>query len=75
MRPPGDSFVGRAILITLAGIFLLDVMGAIIKHLSGGYGAAELAAYRNLFGMVPSLAVLWLSADWRAGWRTTSTTS
>ncbi|MFQ5565568.1 MAG: DMT family transporter [Paracoccaceae bacterium] len=65
--PPGGSFIGRAILVNLAGIFLLDVMGLIIKHLSGGYGAIELSAYRNLFGMVPSLAILWLSADWRTG--------
>ena len=59
----------KAILINLAGIFLLDLMGLIIKHLSGAYGAAELAAYRNLFGMVPSLTVLWLSARWQAGGR------
>ena len=70
----GGDLVVQAILINLAGFFLLDVMGLIIKHLSegssgsssGGYGAAELSAYRNLFGMVPGLAVLWLSADWRA---------
>ena len=61
-----DLFL-RAILINLAGIFLLDLMGLIIKHLSGDYGAAELSAYRNLFGMVPSLAFLWLSARWQAG--------
>ena len=60
---------GPAILINIAGIFLLDVMGAIIKHLStgpAGYGAAELAAWRNLFAMIPALIVLWLSADWHA---------
>jgi drug/metabolite transporter (DMT)-like permease len=63
-----DLFL-RAILINMAGIFLLDVMGLIIKHLSGDYGAAELSAYRNLFGMVPSLGFLWLSARWQAGGR------
>ena len=63
---PGIGGVGRAILINLAGIFLLDVMGLIIKHLSGHYGAAELSTYRNLFGMVPSLIFLWLAADWHA---------
>ncbi|MHA1529859.1 MAG: DMT family transporter [Alphaproteobacteria bacterium] len=67
-RGQADLFV-RAILINLAGIFLLDVMGLIIKHLSGSYGAAELSAYRNLFGMVPSLTFLLLSARWRAGGR------
>ena len=65
----GGGSVGLAILVNLAGVFLLDLMGAIIKHLStgqGGYGAAELAAWRNLFAMVPALVVLWLSADWHA---------
>lgn len=62
----GIGVVGRAILINLAGVFLLDVMGLIIKHLSGQYGAAELSTYRNLFGMVPSLIILWLSVDWQA---------
>jgi drug/metabolite transporter (DMT)-like permease len=67
-RDQADLFL-RAILINLAGIFLLDVMGLIIKHLSGDYGAAELSAYRNLFGMVPSLGFLWLSARWQQGGR------
>ena len=49
------NLVGRAILINLIGIFLLDVMGLIIKHLSGGYGASELSVYRNLFGLIPSM--------------------
>ncbi len=56
-----DHFL-RAILVMLAGILLLDLGALIIKHLSGAYGAAELSAYRNLFGMVPGLTLLWLSA-------------
>ena len=55
-----------AILISLAGIFLLDVMGLVIKHLSGRYSAAELSVYRNIFGMVPSVIVLWLSTGWQS---------
>jgi drug/metabolite transporter (DMT)-like permease len=62
----GIGVVGRAILINLAGVFLLDVMGLIIKHLSGHYSAPELSTYRNLFGMAPSLIFLWLAADWQA---------
>lgn len=65
-RAPGTAAVGRAILINLVGIFLLDLMGLVVKHLSGDYRATELAAYRNLFGMVPGLVLLWLSADWQA---------
>jgi len=56
----------KAILVNLAGIFLLDLMGVIIKILGPAYGASELAFYRNIFAMAPSLLVLWLLADWRA---------
>ncbi len=63
-----DHFL-HAILVMLAGIILLDLGALIIKHLSGAYGAAELSAYRNLFGMVPSLTLLWFSARWQAGGR------
>jgi drug/metabolite transporter (DMT)-like permease len=63
---PAIGGLGRAILINLTGIFLLDVMGLIIKHLSGHYSAPELSTYRNLFGMVPSLIFLWMAADWHA---------
>ena len=41
------------------------MMGLIIKYLSGDYRAAELSAYRNLFGLIPSaLALIW-ARDWR----------
>ncbi len=53
-----------AILYLLASIVLLDAMGLIIKRLSGDYTAAELAAYRNLFGLIPAAIVMWRSADW-----------
>jgi drug/metabolite transporter (DMT)-like permease len=59
----------KAILVNLAGIFLLDLMGVIIKFLGPAYGAAELAFYRNIFAMIPSFLVLWLSADWQASGR------
>ncbi|MDV4143371.1 MULTISPECIES: DMT family transporter [Shimia] len=59
-----------AIAISVAAIVLFDLMGLIIKHLSPRYGAAELSAYRNLFGILPSLIALWISASWhRAGRR------
>ena len=54
-----------AILISLAALVLFDVMGLIIKHLSSDYGAAELAAYRNVVGLVPSMIVLWMNTGWR----------
>lgn len=58
-----------AILISLMALVLFDLMGLIIKRLSTDYGAAELSAYRNLFGLIPAGIALWLSADWHAGGR------
>lgn len=56
--------------MSLVAIVLFDAMGMIIKHLSANYGAAELSAYRNLFGLIPAGIALWWSADWhRAGRR------
>ncbi len=56
--------VGRAILLSLLALLLFDLMGLIIKYLSPYYGAAELSAYRNIFGLIPSLIALWSSAGW-----------
>ena len=61
--------VGRAIAISLLALLLFDLMGLIIKHLSASYGAAELSAYRNIFGVIPSIVALWSSGDWRQGGR------
>lgn len=60
---------GPAIAIALLAVLLFDFMGLIIKYLSSDYGAAELAAYRNFFGLIPSAIALWLSAPWRAAGR------
>lgn len=61
--------VARAILISILALVLFDLMGLVIKHLSDRYAAAELSAYRNIFGMIPSLIVLVLSRSWHAGGR------
>jgi len=55
------------ILISLVALVLFDLMGLIIKAMSVRYGAAELSAYRNLFGLVPSALALWMTAAWRRG--------
>lgn len=62
----GPSSIGLAIGLSLVALLLFDAMGLIIKHLSPRYSAAELSAWRNIFGLVPSAIVLWSSADWRA---------
>ena len=55
------------ILISIVALVLFDFMALIIKALSVRYAAAELSAYRNLFGLVPSALALWMTATWRRG--------
>lgn len=61
---PDHGPVLRAILISLVALVLFDLMGLIIKYLSARYSAAELSAYRNIFGIIPSAIALWASARW-----------
>jgi drug/metabolite transporter (DMT)-like permease len=60
---PGDRVV-PAILISLLAVLLFDLMGLVIKHLSEDYGAAELSAWRNLFGLIPGLIALYSTRSW-----------
>jgi len=60
----GDNTL-LAILLCLLALLFFDLMGLIIKHLSARYTAAELSAYRNVFGLLPSLIALYASARWR----------
>lgn len=64
---PNDR-TGLAIVLSLMALTLFDAMGLVIKHLSVSYTAAELSAWRNLFGFIPAILALGLSAQWhRAG--------
>lgn len=54
-----------AIAVSIAALVLFDLMGLIVKHLSPRYSAAELSAYRNLFGLIPTVVALWSNAAWR----------
>jgi drug/metabolite transporter (DMT)-like permease len=64
---PGSVF--RAILILLAGVFLLDLMGALVKVLLVRFNASELSVYRNLIGMVPALVLLYSGKSLPSGRR------
>ncbi len=55
-----------AIALSLLAITLFDGMGLVIKLLSPRYSAAELSAWRNLFGLFPSVLALWFAPAWRA---------
>ena len=65
-RPP--SLV-HAIVLSLMGILLLDTMGAIIKHLVITYPAQQLSAFRNFFGLFPSVLILLMSPEWQESGR------
>jgi len=58
-----------AVLLTLSGLFFLDCMGIAIKYLRNDYPAAVLSVYRNLFGIIPCMLILFLSSKWHAGGR------
>lgn len=60
---------GLAIILSLVALTLFDAMGLVIKHMSGEYSAAELAAWRNLFGLIPSILALWWSRSWKIAGR------
>jgi drug/metabolite transporter (DMT)-like permease len=64
------SSVGLAIVLSLLALVLFDFMGLIIKRLSPVYSAAELSAYRNFFGLIPSVIALWTSKSWHQSGRT-----
>ncbi len=61
--------IALAIVLSLVALVLFDFMGLIIKHLSPHYSAAELSAYRNIFGIIPSVIALWSSQTWHESGR------
>lgn len=48
----------RSVLFLLLALLLFDTQGLIIKHLGGQYSVQQLTAYRNFFGLFPSIMVL-----------------
>jgi len=67
--PTQKSPLFNAIAIILLAIFLFDVMGAIIKHLGTRYPAQQLSMLRNVFGLIPSVLVLFYSSSWHEAGR------
>ncbi len=72
MKPSsiGSTFltgsVALAVCLSLLSLVFFDFMGLLIKHLSSEYSAAELSAYRNIFGLIPSVVALWSSRQWHS---------
>ena len=67
--PKSTDRTGLAIILSLIALLLFDIMGLVVKHLSASYSAAELSAYRNLFGLVPTVIALWWSTSWHQSGR------
>jgi drug/metabolite transporter (DMT)-like permease len=63
---PGSNHFVRAVVYILLAILLFDLQGVIIKFLGDRYPVQQLASFRNIFGLVPSLLVLFLSRDWHS---------
>lgn len=58
-----------AIALSMLALVLFDLMGLIIKRMSGTYSAAELSAWRNLFGLIPSVIALYSTRSWHKSGR------
>jgi drug/metabolite transporter (DMT)-like permease len=56
----------RAVIYILLAILLFDLQGVIIKLLGDRYPVQQLATFRNIFGLLPSILVLYFSADWHS---------
>ena len=65
MLSGSNNFV-RAVFFILLAILLFDLQGVIVKFLGDRYPVQQLASFRNIFGLLPSLLVLYLSSDWHA---------
>ena len=59
----------KAVLIVILSIFLFDVQGALIKHMGGRYPVEQISFYRNLFGILPNLLLLFFSTEWHRNGR------
>jgi len=64
--PANANFFARAVAYVLIAILLFDLQGVIIKILGDRYPVQQLAGFRNVFGLIPSIIVLWLSSEWHA---------
>ncbi len=64
-----NSAFARAVLFILLALLLFDAQAAIIKHLGNRYPVQQLATFRNIFGLLPSILVLILSQEWHLSGR------
>ena len=53
----------RAIFICLIAYLCFDLMSIHVRYLSARYSAQELSVYRNIFGILPSIVLLWYTRE------------
>lgn len=68
MLPVTSHFL-RSVFFVLLAIFLFDLQGVIVKFLGDRYPVQQIASFRNLFGLIPSLLVLLLAREWHSAGR------
>lgn len=61
---PVPGHFARAVFYILLALLLFDLQAVIIKFMGERYPVQQLASFRNLFGLIPSLLVLVLSREW-----------
>ncbi len=59
MREDRSENITAAILYILAAIFLFGVVNAVVKLLAERIAVFEILFFRNLFGLIPALAIAW----------------
>ena len=63
---------GLAVFLMILAVFLFDIQGAIIKHMGSSYPIQQIAVIRNVFGLIPSVIMLFLSREWHRTGRSLS---
>lgn len=73
-RIPGgkQERFGLAVILMILAVLLFDIQGAIIKHMGDSYPIQQIAVIRNVFGLLPSIVMLFLSRDWHRTGRSLS---
>lgn len=63
-RPAGEDRLAYGVGAILFGMAAMVVMDATAKWLGAGYPIGQVVFFRNLFGLLPVLFVIWRSGGW-----------
>ncbi len=65
LKKSTPSSLQKAIIYMLIGVFLLDIMGIIIKSMDDKYSVMQYAVARNFFGLFPLMVYVFIAYDFR----------